>query len=127
VEGLARHRAIFDGFTGPYVPDSDIAPIFNPEFFGNTIMVNGRTWPDLKVAVETDGWGTHGRRQGFEDDRARDARLLAQGWRVLRVTYRRLRREPTAVVAELAAVLAQAASASNSSVYGWSVASATGA
>ena len=22
-------------------------------------------WPDLKVAVETDGWATHGRRAGF--------------------------------------------------------------
>ncbi len=84
-------------------------------------------WPDLKVAVETDGWATHGRRAGFEDDRARDAALLAAGWRVLRVTYRRLRREPMLVAAQLAAVLAQAASASNSSVYGWSVASATGA
>jgi very-short-patch-repair endonuclease len=86
-------------------------------------------WPELRVAVETDGWATHGRRKGFEDDRARDAALLAAGWRVLRVTYRRLRREPTLVAAQLAAVLAQAAapSASNSSVYGSSVASATGA
>jgi len=68
-------------------------------------------WPELKVAVETDGWGTHGRRQGFEDDRAMDSRLLARGWRVVRVTYRRLRREPAAVVAELAAVLTLAAAA----------------
>jgi very-short-patch-repair endonuclease len=83
-------------------------------------------WPDLKVAVETDGWATHGRRAGFEGDRARDAALQAAGWRVLRVTYRRLRREPVLVAAQLAAVLAQAASASNSSVYGSSVASATG-
>jgi spore coat protein A len=36
-------RAFFDGFTGPYIPDSDIAPIFNPEVFGNTMVVNGRT------------------------------------------------------------------------------------
>ena len=81
------------------------------------------------MAVETDGWATHGRRQAFEDDRARDAFLLAAGWRVLRVTYRRLKHHPTLVAAQLAAVLAQAAapSASNSSVYGWSVASATGA
>ena len=42
-------RAFFDGFTGPYIPDSDIAPIFNPEVFGNTIVVNGRTWPVLQV------------------------------------------------------------------------------
>jgi bilirubin oxidase len=42
-------RVFFDGFTGPYIPGSDIAPIFNPEFFGNTIVVNGRTWPKLEV------------------------------------------------------------------------------
>ena len=28
---------------------SDIPPIWNPEFFGNAIMVNGRTWPYLEV------------------------------------------------------------------------------
>jgi bilirubin oxidase len=38
-------RAFFDGFTGPYIPDSDIPPIWNAEFFGETIVVNGRTWP----------------------------------------------------------------------------------
>ena len=31
--------------TGPYIPDSDVSPIWNPEFFGNMIMVNGNTWP----------------------------------------------------------------------------------
>jgi len=42
-------RAFFDGFAGPYIPDSDISPIFNPEFFANTMVVNGRTWPTLQV------------------------------------------------------------------------------
>ena len=28
---------------------SDIAPIWNPEFFGNAIVVNGTTWPSLDV------------------------------------------------------------------------------
>lgn len=42
-------REYFDEFAGPYVPHSDIAPIWNPEFFGNAMMVNGRTWPDLRV------------------------------------------------------------------------------
>ena len=31
--------------TGPYIPDTDISPIWNPEFFGNMIIVNGNTWP----------------------------------------------------------------------------------
>jgi len=43
-------RAFFDEILGPYVPDTDISPIWNPEFFGNTIMVNGNTWPFLDVA-----------------------------------------------------------------------------
>jgi FtsP/CotA-like multicopper oxidase with cupredoxin domain len=38
-------RACFDGIAGPFVPESDVSPIWNPEFFGNTIMVNGNTWP----------------------------------------------------------------------------------
>jgi FtsP/CotA-like multicopper oxidase with cupredoxin domain len=38
-------RVFFDGFAGPYIPDTDVSPIWNPEFFGNTIMVNGNTWP----------------------------------------------------------------------------------
>ena len=42
-------REFFDGFAGPYIPDSDISPLFNPEFFGNTMVVNGRTWPLLQV------------------------------------------------------------------------------
>jgi spore coat protein A len=42
-------RNFFDGFTGPPDPGSDVARIWNPEFFGNTIVVNGRTWPYLEV------------------------------------------------------------------------------
>ena len=38
-------RAFFDGITGPYIPTTDLSPIWNPEFFGNMIMVNGNTWP----------------------------------------------------------------------------------
>jgi spore coat protein A len=38
-------REFFDGIVEPYVPDGEFSPIWNPEFFGNTIMVNGATWP----------------------------------------------------------------------------------
>lgn len=34
---------------GPWIPDSDVSPIWNPESFGNTIVVNGNTWPTLSV------------------------------------------------------------------------------
>ncbi|HEY7626000.1 MAG TPA: hypothetical protein VH761_02990, partial [Ilumatobacteraceae bacterium] len=42
-------RAFFDEITGPFIPETDVSPIWNPEFFGNTIMVNGNTWPFLEV------------------------------------------------------------------------------
>jgi spore coat protein A, manganese oxidase len=42
-------RTFFDGISGPYMPESDVSPIWNPEFFGNTMMVNGNTWPFLQV------------------------------------------------------------------------------
>jgi FtsP/CotA-like multicopper oxidase with cupredoxin domain len=41
-------REFFDGATAEdpgFVPDTDLSPIWNPEFFGNMIMVNGNTWP----------------------------------------------------------------------------------
>jgi FtsP/CotA-like multicopper oxidase with cupredoxin domain len=40
-------RAFFDEFAGPFIPAGNVSPIWNPEFFGNMIMVNGNTWPYL--------------------------------------------------------------------------------
>jgi spore coat protein A, manganese oxidase len=34
---------------GPFIPTTDLPPYWNPEFFGNTMVVNGRTWPALTV------------------------------------------------------------------------------
>jgi bilirubin oxidase len=42
-------REFFDGFAGPYIPVSDVSPIWNPEFFGNIMVVNGRSWPYLDI------------------------------------------------------------------------------
>jgi len=42
-------RAFFDEYAGPYLPDTPISPIWNPEFFGNMMVVNGFTWPYLDV------------------------------------------------------------------------------
>ena len=42
-------REFFDEYSGPYIPETDVSPIWNPEFFGNTMMVNGNTWPFLAV------------------------------------------------------------------------------
>jgi len=42
-------RTLFDGIIGDFLPTGEYSPIWNPEFFGNTIMVNGNTWPFLTV------------------------------------------------------------------------------
>jgi spore coat protein A, manganese oxidase len=42
-------RAFFDGYEGPFIPETPVAPIWNPEFFGNAMVVNGKTWPYLEV------------------------------------------------------------------------------
>ncbi len=42
-------REFFDEYKGPFRPKTDVPPIWNPEFFGNAITVNGRTWPYLEV------------------------------------------------------------------------------
>lgn len=38
-------RAFFDGIVGDYLPGGEFSPIWQPEFFGDMIMVNGNTWP----------------------------------------------------------------------------------
>ena len=54
------NRAFFEGLTPgqlqiPFIPGqgvggpSDVSPIWNPEFFGNAMVVNGNTWPYLEV------------------------------------------------------------------------------
>jgi spore coat protein A len=34
---------------GPYIPETDIPPIWNGLYYGSTITVNGNTWPNLNV------------------------------------------------------------------------------
>jgi very-short-patch-repair endonuclease len=68
-------------------------------------------WPDHRLVVETDGYDVHATRARFEADRARDARLVAAGYVVLRFTWRQLEEEPEVVAARLAAALALSASA----------------
>ncbi len=40
-------REFFDGIknAADFLPTGEFSPIWNPEFFGNMIMVNGNTWP----------------------------------------------------------------------------------
>jgi very-short-patch-repair endonuclease len=63
-------------------------------------------WPSHHLVVEVDAYAFHSSRSSFERDRRRDAHLVARGYRVIRVTWRQLAREPEAVVALLARALA---------------------
>lgn len=63
-------------------------------------------WRVAKLAIETDGEETHGTRSAFQEDRKRDQRLLAAGFRVARVTWRQAEDEPTAVAARIRHMLA---------------------
>lgn len=62
-------------------------------------------WEAERLIVEVDGWKFHKTKRSFEADRRRDAKLVALGWRVIRITDRRLRDEPDVVAAEIARAL----------------------
>jgi very-short-patch-repair endonuclease len=66
------------------------------------------SWPAHRLVAEVDGYAFHSSRSSFERDRRRDAHLIASGYRVIRITWRRLTGEPEAVVAVLAGALAVA-------------------
>jgi very-short-patch-repair endonuclease len=62
-------------------------------------------WREQRLIVEVDGFAWHSSRRAFERDRARDAELQLAGYRVLRITWRQLTREPNAVIQRIARAL----------------------
>jgi Transcriptional regulator, AbiEi antitoxin/Protein of unknown function (DUF559) len=62
-------------------------------------------WPAQRVTVEADSWKFHGHREAFERDRTRDAAMQVEGYRVIRLTHRRLMREPAAIADQLRLLL----------------------
>jgi very-short-patch-repair endonuclease len=77
-------------------------PLFNQPLLGYVADV---LWPDQRLVVEFDGYQFHGHRLAFERDRRRDATLVAAGYRVIRLTWNQLTKEPFAVVALLSRAL----------------------
>ena len=55
-------------------------------------------FPKESLAIECDGFASHGDREAFENDRMRMQRLVALGWRVFPVTWRHLEEQPKHVV-----------------------------
>jgi very-short-patch-repair endonuclease len=66
-------------------------------------------WRPERLIVEIDGYEFHGGREAFEKDRARDQKLTAAGYRVIRITWRQLVDRELTVVAAIAGALAHAA------------------
>ena len=62
-------------------------------------------WPAQRLVVEIDGYTYHRTPRRFESDRRKDAALQVAGYRVVRITYARLRDEPYSVSAQLAVLL----------------------
>jgi hypothetical protein len=73
-------------------------------------------WREQRLVVELDGFAFHGARLAFERDRMRDAAIQLAGYRVLRVTHRRLEAEPGAVAGTVRALLDGAPRASRQDV-----------
>ncbi len=62
-------------------------------------------WDAHRLIVELDGRAVHRTPLAFEKDRERDRLLQADGWRVVRITWRQLRDDAPAVVADLRRLL----------------------
>jgi very-short-patch-repair endonuclease len=75
------------------------------------VTVGGRTryldfaWPEAKVAVEFDGFVPHSTRRVFDDDRARQNDIVADGWTVFRVTKAMLTNDVDRTFASIAAAV----------------------
>jgi very-short-patch-repair endonuclease len=64
-------------------------------------------WRQQRVIVELDGRFVHGTWRASERDRERDRLLIVDGWRPVRVTWRQLRDDAPAVMADLRRLLRQ--------------------
>jgi predicted transcriptional regulator of viral defense system len=84
--------------------EHDIVPTAtNVEVLGDEVDA---FWPRERVIVELDGYAFHRHRAAFETDRRKDVARQVAGYRAIRVTDRRLEREPDEVAEEIRALLA---------------------
>jgi predicted transcriptional regulator of viral defense system len=82
-------------------------PLVNSDVLGYEIDI---FFPAHKLVVELDGYEDHGPRAQFEDDRDRDADLLAAGIATVRITWERLTMKPAREAARLHVILESRAS-----------------
>lgn len=79
------------------------------------IKVDGRfvarvdfLWPSARLIVEVDGLGKYGAPGALQEEKARQNRLVAAGYTVLRFTWHDIRSRPDSVARQVAAALARA-------------------
>ncbi len=73
-------------------------------------------WPRHRVVVELDGQRAHGGRASVAVDRDRELRLRQAGYRVLRYSWRQVKREPEAIARDLMRALEASVPAPDASV-----------
>ena len=75
-----------------------------PMVLQHPVVVGGRrrridfAFPELRLAIEVDGYESHSRYDTFEDDRVRGNELELAGWRVLHFTWRQVCDRPDYVI-----------------------------
>ena len=62
-------------------------------------------WPEVKLAVEVDGYEDHSSYEAFCRGLARDRWCTRNGWDVLHFTWHEVQYEPEKVAAEIRSVL----------------------
>jgi very-short-patch-repair endonuclease len=78
-----------------------------PVRVGNRIYRIDAAFPHHRVAIEVDGYAYHSDRRQFQRDRERQNDLVAAGWRIIRVTWHDLTRQPDRVVRRITEMLGQ--------------------
>jgi hypothetical protein len=95
----ARFHMVLDGTDLPR-PRRNVHVSVRGRFFEADCL-----WAEQRLIVELDGRESHGTDLAFEKDRERDRLLLVEGWRVARITWRQLRDDAPAVIADLRELL----------------------
>jgi len=62
-------------------------------------------WPRHHLVVELDGFGAHGTRRAFADNRRRDVKLQLAGERVVRFVHEQVQHTPNAVITDVRGLL----------------------
>jgi len=81
---ITRELGIPDPDTNQFIVLDDGGPAIRVDF----------VWRDQRVIVEADSKKWHNTRQRFEQDRVRDQRLTAAGWKIIRTTWRQMKHRP---------------------------------